>query len=178
MSRIGYKTIKIPNKVQASVDGSTFKAKGPLGELTLEIDERLNLEIKDGEINLSRTSEDRRVKSIHGLTRSLAANIVEGVSTGFTRKLQMEGVGYKTELKGQKLMLSLGYSHPIIVIPPDGVQFETPAATQIIVKGNDKQLVGEVAATIRKLRKPEPYKGKGIRYEGEYIRRKAGKTAT
>mgnify|MGYP006285730365 CR=1 FL=1 len=177
MSRIGNVPIEIPAKVQVSVDGRTLTAKGPKGELKVDIPEEIDFNIEDNNITFSRSSELRRVKSLHGLSRSLAWNAIEGVTEGFKKVLKIEGVGYKAELKGPRLFLSLGFSHPILIIPPDGIEFQVPNANTIEVSGIDKQLLGEVAATIRKIRPPEPYKGKGIRYEGEYIRRKAGKTA-
>ncbi len=177
MSRIGNKPIVVPDKVQVTIEDNLFKAKGPKGELEIRIPEEITVKLEDKEITFSRINETKRVKSFHGLIRSLAANVVEGVSSGFQKTLQIEGVGYKAELKGQKLFLSLGYSHPILVFPPEGIEFQCPNANTIIVSGIDKQLVGEISARIRKLRPPEPYKGKGIRYQGEYVRRKAGKTA-
>ncbi|MFP4527553.1 MAG: 50S ribosomal protein L6 [Candidatus Kapaibacterium sp.] len=178
MSRIGKNPIVLPDKVQVNIDQeNVMTAKGPKGELKVELPREIECKLEDNTLTFSRPNDHRRLRSLHGLTRSLAANAVEGVSAGFERLLRIEGVGYKAELKGERLMLSLGFSHPVIVIPPDGITFEV-TGTQIKIKGIDKQLVGQLAAVIRKLRKPEPYKGKGVRYEGEYIRRKAGKTAT
>jgi large subunit ribosomal protein L6 len=169
--------INIPAKVNVTIEGKTVKAKGPLGELSYTVPEEIDFKIEDGVMTFSRTSEHRKVRSLHGLARSLTANVINGVDTGFTKVLQIEGVGYKVEMKGDRLFLSLGYSHPILVIPPKGLSFETPNVTTIKIHGIDKQAVGQIASMIRDLRRPEPYKGKGIRYEGEYIRRKAGKTA-
>lgn len=178
MSRIGLKPLQIPDKVQVKTEGRTITAKGPKGELSFNIPENIEFKIEDNVLSFSRNSEDKKVRALHGLTRSLVFNMVEGVSNGFSKTLKIEGVGYKAEMKGKYLYLSMGYSHPILFVPPAGIEFSTPQATTIIVSGADKQLVGEVSSIIRKQRKPEPYKGKGIRYEGEYVRRKAGKTNT
>lgn len=178
MSRIGLKPLQIPDKVQVKTEGNTITAKGPKGELSLNIPENIEYKLENNVLTFSRTNEEKKTRSLHGLTRTLVNNIVTGVSTGFTKTLKIEGVGYKAEMKGNNLFLSLGYSHPILVVPPQGIEIQTPQATTIIVTGADKQLVGEICARVRKLRKPEPYKGKGIRYEGEYVRRKAGKTNT
>lgn len=177
MSRIGKMPIEVPGKVQVTINGHLLTAKGPLGEAKIEISPELEISQDGNIINITRTSEAKKVKSLHGLNRALAYNVIEGVFNGFSKKLIIEGVGFKAELKGKNLLLSLGYSHPILVIPPDEVSFETPAPTQLIIKGTDKQTVGQIAAKIRKLRAPEPYKGKGVRYDGEYIRRKAGKSS-
>ncbi len=178
MSRIGLKPLQIPDNVQVKTEGKTLTAKGPKGELSINIPENIECKMEDKVITFSRIDNEKRSRSLHGLTRTLAYNIVQGVSTGFSKTLKIEGVGYKAEMKGKYLYLSLGYSHPIVVVPPHGIEFQTPQATTIIVSGADKHLVGEFSAVIRKQRKPEPYKGKGIRYEGEYVRRKAGKTNT
>jgi large subunit ribosomal protein L6 len=178
VSRIGKKPIVIPQNVKVKFENDVLSAKGPKGELTVKIPNGIELKIEDNVINLSRSSDEKKVRSMHGLIRSLAANVVEGVANGFTKTLQIEGVGYKTELRGKKLLLNMGYSHPLLVIPPDGITLEAPNPVTVKISGIDKQLVGAVAAKIRKIRPPEPYKGKGIRYEGEHVRRKAGKTAT
>lgn len=177
MSRIGNAPVTIPDKVQVNIEDNKLTAKGPLGELIVNLPDEIEHKLEDGVLSFSRKSELKKVKALHGLTRSLVDNAVIGVSKGFEKKLNIEGVGYRAEMKGNRLLLALGYSHPILIIPDGNVEFQTPSANTIIIKGIDKQIVGMVAAKIRKLRPPEPYKGKGIRYEGEYIRRKAGKTA-
>lgn len=178
MSRIGNKIIEIPEKVSISEKDGVITAKGPNGERAVNLPEGISLEIKDNQINVSRANETKVVKSKHGLIRSLISNAVDGVNEGFKKTLIIEGVGFRAELKGSRLVLSLGYSHPILIIPPDGIEFQTPTQTSIVISGSDKQLVGEVSSKLRKLRPPEPYKGKGVRYEGEVIRRKAGKSAS
>lgn len=177
MSRIGKKPITVPKSVQVTVTDRVIKAKGPKGELQVDIPVGINTEFENNVITFVRENEEKSTRSIHGLTRSLAANVIEGVEKGISRTLKIEGVGFKAEMKAKRLLLNLGYSHPILFIPPPGIEFVVTNPTTVIVNGNDKQLVGEVAAKVRRLRKPEPYKGKGIRYEGEYVRRKAGKTA-
>lgn len=177
MSRIGKKPISVPKNVQVSYDKNVLKAKGPKGELTLDIPELIELKMEDKEITFARPNENKKTRAIHGLTRSLAANLIEGVEKGFEKILEIQGVGFKAEMKGKYLFLSLGFSHPIVVIPPEGCELECINPTTIKVFGIEKQVVGQLAAVIRKLRPPEPYKGKGIRYRGEYVRRKAGKTA-
>lgn len=177
MSRIGKKPIAIPDKVQVSVQDNVLKAKGPKGELELRIPSEIDYKIENKELVFSRKSDDKYIRALHGLTRALSFNVVEGVTNGFTRTLQIEGVGYKAELRGKKLSLAMGFSHAVLIIPPEGIQLEVPNVNTIKINGIDKQLVGQVAAKIRQIRPPEPYKGKGIRYEGEYVRRKAGKTA-
>lgn len=176
MSRIGNKPIEIPDKVQVKIEGGVLTAEGPKGELSVNIPEGIGCNIENNILTFSRNDDAKRIKSLHGLTRSLAGNVIDGVSKGFEKTLKVEGVGYKVEQKGKNLLLSLGFSHPVYVVAIDGIELTAPNPTTIVVKGMDKQLVGQYAANIRKLRKPEPYKGKGIRYEGEYIRRKAGKT--
>ncbi len=178
MSRIGKKPIQIPKNVQVSFDGNLLKAKGPKGELKLEIPKEIEFKFENNEITFSRPNDIKYVRSLHGLTRALAFNVIEGVTNGFKKVLQIEGVGYKVEMKGNNLMLALGYSHPILIIPPKDIEIKSPAPNQIHIHGIDKQRVGQLAARIRELRPPEPYKGKGIRYEGEYIRRKAGKSSS
>lgn len=178
MSRIGKKTIVVPDKVQVTIaDDRLLTAKGPLGELSFRLPEEIGYEFENKVINFSRTSEHKHIRALHGLTRAEVFNVIQGVAEGFVKTLLIEGVGFKAEMKGTKLMLSLGYSHPIIFIPPADVKFEVPAPTQIKISGPNKHVVGLVASKIRSLRPPEPYKGKGVRYQGEYIRRKAGKTS-
>lgn len=178
MSRIGKKPITIPDKVKVTIENGLLSAKGPKGEMSLRLPSEVSYEIENNTITFSRSSDDKRIRSLHGLARALAFNVVEGVTNGFTKTLQIEGVGYKVEMKEKNLMLSLGFSHPVAIVPPAGITLAVPANNQITITGIDKQLVGEIAAKIRSLRKPEPYKGKGIRYQGEFIRRKAGKTTS
>jgi large subunit ribosomal protein L6 len=150
---------------------------GPLGELSEEVPRRISVEQRDGELVVARPTERGEDRALHGLTRTLVANMVEGVTKGFEKRLEIQGVGYRAALRGTSLELSVGYSHPVVVNPPDGISFEVPVPTQIVVKGIDKQKVGQIAADVRKVRPPEPYKGKGIRYAGEYVARKVGKRA-
>ena len=175
MSRIGNKPITIPSGVQVAFNGTACSVKGPKGELSFNMDSRITPNQEDGSLSFARANDSKEMRSLHGLTRSMVANMVEGVSEGFQKNLQVEGVGFKVEMRGQNRLLNLGYSHPILFMPPEGIEFVVTGATSFSVKGIDKQLVGQVAAKARMLRKPEPYKGKGVRYEGEYIRRKAGK---
>ena len=168
----------MPDKVQVSITDRLLKAKGPKGELQLNLPENIDYKYEGNVITFSRTSDVKHVRALHGLTRALTFNTIEGVSNGFTKTLQIEGVGYKVEMKGANLMLSLGFSHPVLFVAPRQVEISSPNPNTIVLKGIDKQVVGEVAAKIRALRPPEPYKGKGIRYEGEFIRRKAGKTTS
>ena len=177
MSRVGKKQVSIPQGVQFSVSGTTAKVKGAKGELSFMIPEAISCDNNSGVLTFTRPSDAKKIRALHGTTRAIIANMVEGVSNGFTKNLAVVGVGYKVEMKGRKLMLSVGYSHPVLFIPPDGIEISVTSPTQFSVKGSDKQLVGEIAAKIREIRPPEPYKGKGVRYEGEYIRRKAGKAA-
>ncbi len=177
MSRIGKQPVALPKGVEVSVDGATVRVKGPKGELSLEVHPEMAVAVEDGEIKVTRPSDQARHKALHGLTRSLVSNMVEGVTDGFTRTLEIVGVGYRAEKKGNALGLSLGFSHPVQFDPPSGINIEVPNPTTVVVQGADKQMVGQVAAVIRGYRPPEPYKGKGIRYQGEQIRRKAGKTA-
>ncbi len=177
MSRIGKKPILIPENVKVSIEDRKITVTGPKGCLSFNLPEGIEYNFEGQYLTFSRNSDEKKIRALHGLTRAMVYNMVLGVSQGFTKTLQIEGVGYKAEMKGKNLMLSLGYSHPILFIPPDGIQLETPSATMINVFGIDKQVVGEVAAKIRKLRPPEPYKGKGIRYKDEVVRRKPGKTA-
>ncbi len=177
MSRIGKMPITVPAGVEVIIDGSTVTVKGPKGELTRSFASQLSFKLEEGVLTVERPDDTRESKSLHGLTRSLLANMVEGVSAGFSKKLVMVGVGYRAAKKGEDLELSLGYSHPVIVKCPENISFDVPTATEVVVSGISKEQVGQVAADIRKWRKPEPYKGKGIRYEGEYVRRKLGKAA-
>jgi large subunit ribosomal protein L6 len=177
LSRIGKKPIEIPPGVSVSVDPGRVMVNGPLGELTQTIPARIQVEQRDGELTVSRPTERGDDRALHGLTRTLVANMVEGVTKGFEKKLEIQGVGYRAALRGQALELAVGFSHPVVVDPPAGITFEVPTATEILVKGIDKQRVGQIAADVRAVRPPEPYKGKGIRYQGEYVRRKVGKRA-
>ena len=177
MSRIGKLPVTIPSGVTVTVEGNTVKVKGPRGELAHKVPDGISVERNDTTLNVNRASEETNHKSLHGLTRSLIANMVEGVTKGYEKRLAIVGVGYRAAMKGNDLEIQVGYSHPVVVPAPEGIEFEVPTPTQIVVRGNDKQQVGEVAANIRKIRKPEPYKGKGIRYENEYVRKKAGKAA-
>jgi large subunit ribosomal protein L6 len=177
VSRIGRKPVRIPKGVKVEVKNGAVKVTGAKGELSAAIHPDVTVEVKGEEVLVTRHADLKEQRSLHGLFRALIANMVTGVTTGFSRKLELVGVGYRAELKGKVLQLALGYSHPIVFRPPDSIKIEAPTQTNITVSGIDKQLVGLVAAKIRSLRPPEPYKGKGIKYEGEYIRRKAGKTA-
>ncbi len=177
MSRIGRKPVEIPKGVTITKNGSSVKVKGPKGELESKVHPNISVEIKDNELIVTRPDDAKQNKALHGLTRALIQNMVDGVLNVFTKTLDIVGVGYKAELKGKNLLLNIGFSHPIYFVPPDGVVLQTPAQTQIVISGIDKQLVGLVAAKIRSIRKPEPYKGKGIKYSDEQIQRKAGKTA-
>lgn len=177
MSRIGKKIINVPNNVTLSFNNNKMTAKGPKGELYVEIPTGVDFSFENNVLSFSRESEDKKVRALHGLARALCFNAIEGVNNGFIKNMKIEGVGFRAEMKNERLLLTLGFSHQILAIPPTGIEFETPTPTTIIVKGIDKQLLGQVSHKIRSLRPPEPYKGKGIRYEGEYIRRKAGKTS-
>ncbi len=178
MSRIGKLPVPIPANVTVDLQENNFMVvKGPKGQLQRQLHPKMKIEIKDNQVVVNRPDDSKFSRSLHGLTRQLVANMIEGVSNGFSKKLQIIGVGYRAEMKGKKLVLSLGYSHPIIFGAPDSIKITTPSPTEIVVSGIDKELVGLVAAKIRSFRKPEPYKGKGIRYENEYVRRKAGKAA-
>ncbi len=177
MSRIGRQPITIPSGVDVGVDGSRVSVKGPRGTLEQTFHADMRIIMEDGTVRVERPSDERLHRSLHGLTRTLLANMVEGVTNGFEKRLEIVGVGYRAALRGSDLELQVGYSHPVTFRPPEGIEFEVPAQNRVTVRGIDKQLVGEVAAEIRKIRKPEPYKGKGIRYEGEYVRKKAGKAA-
>ncbi len=175
MSRIGKMPIAVPAGVDVDIDGSTVHVKGPKGELVRTVNPVIAVTMDDGEITCTRPDDTRESKSLHGLTRSLISNMIEGVSNGYSKKLELVGVGYRASLKGSRLEMQLGYSRAVSVAAPEGITFEVPSQTEIIVSGSSKEQVGQVAADIRNWRKPEPYKGKGIRYEGEYVRRKAGK---
>ena len=177
MSRIGKKPIPVPTGVTVSIEPELVRVHGPRGELQERIHRDIAVEQDGEELLVKRPTDRGEHRALHGLTRSLIANMVEGVTTGFEKRLEIQGVGYRAQLKGQDLELALGYSHPVSIEAPEGIEFEVPQPTEVIVKGIDKQLVGQVAADIRKRRPPEPYKGKGIRYEGEYVARKVGKRA-
>lgn len=176
MSRIGRAPIAIPEGVKVDVKGNVVSVKGPKGELTRELHKDMIIEVDNGEILVKRPTEEKQHKSLHGLTRSLIANMVTGVTKGFQKNLEIAGVGYRAAKQGNKLVLTLGYSHPVEVEQPKGLDIQVPAPTKITVSGINKEQVGAMAAQIRGYREPEPYKGKGIKYEGEYIRRKVGKT--
>ncbi|HMS72070.1 MAG TPA: 50S ribosomal protein L6 [Baekduia sp.] len=177
MSRIGRKPIPVPAGVTVAIEPELVTVNGPKGELRERISRDIEVKLEGEEILVSRPTDRGEHRALHGLTRSLIANMVEGVTDGFTKSLEIQGVGYRAQLKGKNLELALGYSHPVNIDAPDGIEFEVPQPTKIIVRGTSKQAVGEIAANIRKQRKPEPYKGKGIRYEGEYVARKVGKRA-
>jgi large subunit ribosomal protein L6 len=177
MSRIGKQPIAVPDGVEISIEPELVKVKGPKGELEERVSREIGVAQENGEIVVTRSTDRGEHRALHGLTRSLIANMVEGVTSGFEKRLEIQGVGYRAQLQGDKLVLALGYSHPVEVNAPTGIDFEVPQPTRITVRGISKQVVGEVAATIRKQRPPEPYKGKGIRYEGEHVARKVGKRA-
>ena len=177
MSRIGRKPIPVPSGVTIAIEPERVTVNGPRGELQERIPRDISVEQNDGELLVKRPTDRGEHRALHGLTRSLVANMVEGVTTGYTKTLEIQGVGYRAQLKGKDLELALGYSHPVPIKAPDGIEFEVPQPTRVVVKGISKQQVGEIAAYIRKQRPPEPYKGKGIRYEGEYVARKVGKRA-
>lgn len=175
MSRIGKQPIAVPAGVQVTIEGRTVRVKGPKGELRHTLPGPIRAALQDGQLIVSRADEERSSRALHGLSRSLLANMVQGVSVGFQKALEIQGTGYRAAKSGRKLVLTVGFSHPVEIEPPAGVEVEVPAPTSVIVKGTDKQAVGQVAADIRAVRKPEPYLGKGIRYSGERVRRKAGK---
>jgi large subunit ribosomal protein L6 len=177
MSRIGKKPIPVPDGVTVAIEPEVVRVNGPRGELFERVPRDIDVEQTDGELRVTRPTDRAEHRALHGLTRSLVANMVEGVTAGFEKRLEIQGVGYRAQLKGRDLELALGYSHPVSIKAPDGIDFEVPMPTRIVVRGISKQLVGEIAANIRKQRPPEPYKGKGIRYEGEYVARKVGKRA-
>ena len=175
MSRIGKKPIEIPSGVEITIDGQVVTAKGPKGTETVTVRPEIAVKIEDNHIILSKVGESRETDALYGLFRTLVANAVHGVKEGFEKKLEIQGVGYRANMEGKNLNMALGYSHPVIIVPPEGITLSVEANTKISVKGSNKQTVGDVAALIRSKRPPEVYKGKGVRYEGEYIRRKAGK---
>lgn len=178
MSRIGRKPVTVPSGVDVTISEGNVLVKGPQGQLTMTIPGEIAVRKEEANILVDRPNDERQNRALHGLTRSLLNNMVTGVTQGFVKELEIVGVGYRAQAKGPKqIELALGFSHPVIVDAPEGISFEVPAPTRIIVKGIDKELVGQVAANIRKIRKPEPYKGKGVRYLGEYVARKAGKAA-
>ena len=178
MSRIGNRIIKVPASVTLENNDNVLTAKGPKGELSLEINKNLKVNIGEGSVTVERLNEDKQTKAMHGTTNALITNMIEGVNTGFTKGLEIIGVGYRFTIKGNQLVVNAGYSHPVEVEIPKGIEVESVSNTEITIKGINKELVGEFAANIRKIRKPEPYKGKGIRYKGEYVRRKEGKKAS
>lgn len=178
MSRIGKLPIPITEKINIQISGdNTVTVKGPKGELQKQFSNRIKINVEGNEVQVARLSDDKVDRSLHGLSRALLANMITGVTDGFVKKLEIVGVGYKAEMRGKKLLLNVGYSHPIIFGVQDEIKLETPSNTEILVSGINKEMVGAVCAKIRSFRKPEPYKGKGIKYAGEYIRRKAGKAA-
>jgi len=177
MSRIGRKPIAVPDAVTVELAPGRVAVKGPKGELAQALSTDMKVEQADGALTVARPTDRGEHRALHGLTRSLIANMVEGVTEGFEKRLEIQGVGYRAQLKGKNLELALGYSHPVAIEAPEGIEFEVPQPTEIVVRGIDKQLVGQVAADIRKRRPPEPYKGKGIRYRGEHVARKVGKRA-
>src|SRR5215472_1822661 len=175
MSRIGRLPVVVPKGVDVTIDGRSVSVKGPKGTLSLEVAEPIEVNQSDGVITVTRPSDEGRVRALHGLSRTLVANMVTGVTQGYSKTLEIVGVGYRVQARGKDLEFSLGFSHPVLVTPPEGITFRVDAPTRFVVEGIDKQLVGETAARIRKLRKPDPYKAKGVRYQGEVIRRKVGK---
>jgi large subunit ribosomal protein L6 len=177
MSRIGRQPIELPAGVSVSISPGRVMINGPLGELSQSVPQRITVEQADGELLVTRPTDRGEDRALHGLTRTLVANMVEGVTRGFEKRLEIQGIGYRAQLKGEDLELAVGYSHAVPYKAPKGISFDVPQPTAIVVKGIDKQQVGQVAAEIRSVRPPEPYKGKGIRYEGEYVRRKVGKRA-
>jgi large subunit ribosomal protein L6 len=177
MSRIGKRPIELPSTVNVAISPGRVQVNGPLGELSQVVPQRMKIEQGEGELIVTRPTERGEDRALHGLTRTLIANMVEGVTKGFEKKLEIQGVGYRAALRGQSLELQVGFSHPVVIDPPQGITFEVPTQTEVVVKGIDKQQVGQTAAEVRAVRPPEPYKGKGIRYEGEYVRRKVGKRA-
>jgi large subunit ribosomal protein L6 len=177
MSRIGRQPIDLPEGVSLEAKPGEVTVKGPKGELTQRLSPEIKVEQSDGTVTVERPTDRGEHRALHGLSRSLIANMVEGVTEGFSKRLEIQGVGYRAQLKGKALELALGYSHPVTVQAPEGIEFEVPQPTEVVVKGADKQMVGEVAAQIRKRRPPEPYKGKGVRYAGEHVSRKVGKRA-
>jgi large subunit ribosomal protein L6 len=177
MSRIGKAPISVPAGVDFAYDHAVVTVKGPKGELTQRVPREMIVDSSDGVVTVTRPTDSAQHRSLHGLTRTLIANMVVGVTDGYEKRLEIVGVGYRAAVKGSSLELLLGFSHPVVVDPPEGIEFETPQPTVVLVRGIDKQAVGEIAAQIRRLRPPEPYKGKGVRYAGEYVQRKVGKRA-
>ena len=177
MSRIGRKPIPVPSSVSVTIEAEVVRVAGPRGNLEERKARAIEVKQEDGQLVVTRPTDRGEHRALHGLTRSLIANMIEGVTNGFEKRLEIQGVGYRAQLRGRDLELALGYSHPVSIKAPEGIEFEVPQPTRIVVKGNSKQQVGEIAAIIRKQRPPEPYKGKGIRYEGEYVARKVGKRA-
>src|SRR5438552_8942185 len=177
MSRIGRKPIEVPAGVTVAISPGRVQVNGPLGELSQTVPARMQIDHENGTITITRPTDRGEDRAQHGLTRTLIWNMVEGVTKGFEKRLEIQGVGYRATLRGTDLELNVGFSHPVVIKPRAGIEFEVPVPTQVVVKGTDKQMVGQTAAEIRSVRKPEPYKGKGIRYEGEYVRRKVGKRA-
>ncbi len=175
MSRIGKKPVAVPSGVTATVSGQTVKVKGPKGELQTDLVEQVTVKLADGQITVEPVDKSKTARSMWGLSRTLVSNMVEGVSKGFTRTLEIQGVGFRAAVQGSKLQLNLGFSHDVAYPIPDGISIATPRPTEIVISGIDRQRVGQVAAEIRKWREPEPYKGKGVRYQGEYVFRKEGK---
>ncbi len=175
MSRIGKLPVQIPDGVEVKVENNLVTAKGPMGTESVQVREEIEVKLQDKEIILTRKADDRKSRSLHGLSRTLVQNVITGVKDGFTKKLEIQGVGYRAQMQGTAINLQLGYSHPVIIEPPQGIKIAVEANTKITVTGSNKQMVGDVAAQIRSKRPPEVYKGKGVRYEGEYVRRKAGK---
>jgi large subunit ribosomal protein L6 len=177
MSRIGRQPIAVPDGVTVAIEPESVSVKGPKGQLSERIHRDITVAQEDGQLIVTRPTDRGEHRALHGLTRTLVANMVQGVTAGYEKRLEIQGVGYRAQLKGKNLELAVGYSHPVPIAAPEGIEFEVPQPTRVVVKGISKQLVGETAAIIRKQRPPEPYKGKGIRYEGEYVARKVGKRA-
>ena len=177
MSKVGKNPIAVPSGVKVTLDKNIISIQGPKGTLTRTIPEGIQVKLEDGKIEVTRANDSNFVRSLHGTSRALLANLVKGVTEGYSRELSLVGVGYRAELQGERLTLQLGYSHPIVFVPPAGIKLDAPGGVKILISGLDKELVGLVAAKIRSFRPPEPYKGKGIRYTGEHVRKKAGKTA-
>jgi len=175
MSRIGKLPIAIPAGVDVAIDGSTVTVKGPLGTLSRTVNSIINVEVKDGQVIVTRPNDDKEARSLHGLTRTLIANMVEGVNKGYKKELEINGIGYRAAMEGNDLVMNIGYSHKVVMAQPEGIKVEVPAPNKIVISGPDKQKVGQFAAEVREKRPPEPYKGKGIKYVDEYIRRKEGK---
>jgi large subunit ribosomal protein L6 len=177
MSRIGRSPIELPAGVSVSISPGRVMVNGPLGELSQDVPQRMTIQQDDGTLTVTRPTDRGEDRALHGLTRTLVANMVEGVTKGYEKRLEIQGVGYRASMRGTAVELNVGFSHPVVKDAPDGITYEVPTQTEIVVKGIDKQQVGQIAAEIRKVRPPEPYKGKGIRYQGEYVRRKVGKRA-